>query len=228
MDPLIEQSYYYNERASEYDECFERIGRYDRGDENNRRWLDAVQAVRAEIDAFRPTGNVLELAPGTGNWTWQLSKHADRVVAVDFSESMLHVCRQKVKSRNVEYLQADIFSFQPSEQFDTIFFGLWISHVPKEKAADFWAMVASALKSGGRVLFVDTLPNPIITAHDHEMPNGSTEIERRKLNDGRSFQIVKRYFTPTSIQMELELLGWKCSAKSIDDCFLFATAEPDT
>jgi demethylmenaquinone methyltransferase/2-methoxy-6-polyprenyl-1,4-benzoquinol methylase len=35
------------------------------------------------LDAFRPTGSVLELACGPGTWTTQLLRHATDVTAVD-------------------------------------------------------------------------------------------------------------------------------------------------
>ena len=69
-DGLLEgQLAYYRARAGEYDEWFLRTGRYDRGPEWNRRWFSELEQVRRELDGFGPTGEVLELACGTGLWT---------------------------------------------------------------------------------------------------------------------------------------------------------------
>jgi len=69
---IEEQIEYYRARSGEYDEWFLRQGRYDRGPALNEAWFREVRAVRAALDTFRPTGNLLELACGTGLWTEQL------------------------------------------------------------------------------------------------------------------------------------------------------------
>src|ERR1700683_2123365 len=43
------------------------------------------------LEAFRPTGSVLELACGPGVWTGQLLRHASDVTAVDGSPEILAV-----------------------------------------------------------------------------------------------------------------------------------------
>ena len=43
----------------------------------------------------------------------------------------------------------------PDRRYDAVFFGFWISHVPEEKFASFWSLVAEALEPGGRVFFFD-------------------------------------------------------------------------
>ena len=48
QDNLQEQVDYYRARASEYDEWFYRIGRYDRGSEINQRWFNEV-GLKSEI-----------------------------------------------------------------------------------------------------------------------------------------------------------------------------------
>lgn len=46
---LQEQVDYYRARASEYDEWFYRIGRYDRGREINQRWFNEVAVVKSAL-----------------------------------------------------------------------------------------------------------------------------------------------------------------------------------
>jgi 8-hydroxy-5-deazaflavin:NADPH oxidoreductase len=49
------------------------------------------------------------------------------------------------------------FNWTPTQEFDMVFFGFWLSHVPMAQFADFWQMVKVALKPNGRVFFVDSL-----------------------------------------------------------------------
>jgi hypothetical protein len=66
---LEEQLRYYRERAAEYDEWWERRGRYDHGQAANDRWRAEIAEVRRVFDALPLDGEVVELAAGTGYWT---------------------------------------------------------------------------------------------------------------------------------------------------------------
>lgn len=66
-DVLHEQIQYYRARATEYDDWFLRLGRYDRGEDATRRWCEQVEDVRLALMGLPLDGkNVLELASGTG------------------------------------------------------------------------------------------------------------------------------------------------------------------
>ncbi len=53
------------------------------------------------LEAFRPTGSVLELACGPGVWTGQLLRHATDVTAVDASPEMLAIAAARVGDERV-------------------------------------------------------------------------------------------------------------------------------
>ena len=74
-DALLEQQVqYYRARAPEYDDWFERRGRYDPGAEHTTRWNAEVGAVRNALHSSPLRGSVLELACGTGWWTAELAR----------------------------------------------------------------------------------------------------------------------------------------------------------
>jgi 2-polyprenyl-3-methyl-5-hydroxy-6-metoxy-1,4-benzoquinol methylase len=219
---LIQQQIdYYKARASEYDEWFLRQGRYDRGTELNQQWFQEVDQVREALNQFQPVGNVLELACGTGLWTQQLSSHARHITAIDAAEEALELNRARVHSSKVKYLQADIFSWQPTERYDMIFFSFWLSHVPSPYFNQFWQMLSRGLESNGRLFFVDSKYEPTSTARDHQLGDSRDSIVTRRLNDGREYQIVKIFYQREQLEKRLSQMGWDIKVQETPNYFLF-------
>jgi SAM-dependent methyltransferase len=195
---LTEQVRYYQARAAEYDEWFERRGRYDHGPEQNARWAAEAEQVFAALAGLDLTGDVLELAPGTGIWTERLAATARSITAVDAAQEMLALNRARLgaAASRVHYVQADLFAWQPDRAYDAVCFSFWISHVPLDRLPAFLATVARALRPGGAVLFVDGQRESSSTAPDHSLPADGVQTMTRRLNDGREFQIVKNFYDP--------------------------------
>jgi trans-aconitate methyltransferase len=97
---------------------------------------------------------VLELACGTGHWTPLLAARARSVTAVDAAPEMLAVARQRARGLPVQFIQADVFGWQPPRRYDTVFFACWLTHVPPARFAAFWSMVGMALAPGGQGLLL--------------------------------------------------------------------------
>ena len=198
---LDEQKRYYAARAGEYDDWWFRRGRYALAPDEQARWdADAAEA-EAALAAFAPQGSVLELAAGTGLWTRHLARTAERLVAVDANDETLAINRGRVEGE-VEYVRADLFSWQPEERFDVCFFSFWLSHVPEELFDAFWRLVRSALRPGGRVFLVDS-------AGGERGRSAGSEHERRQLSDGREYRIVKRYWSPETLAARVRPLGFE-------------------
>jgi demethylmenaquinone methyltransferase/2-methoxy-6-polyprenyl-1,4-benzoquinol methylase len=227
LDGLLQgQIEYYRARAAEYDEWLDRKGRYDHGPEENAKWFAEFEIVSRALDRFAPRGRVLEFAGGTGYWTERLARHADSVTVVDASTEMLALNRARVDASNVRRVIADIFNFEPDGTYDVVFFGFWLSHVPTERFAPFWNMVRSCLGPGGRVFFVDSRPNPVSTAVDQQLPGAESTVMLRRLNDGREYEIVKVFYSPTDITARLAELGWDIEAHTTDNHCLYAFGKP--
>ncbi|MGI8644044.1 MAG: class I SAM-dependent methyltransferase [Thermomicrobiales bacterium] len=194
---LVAQRDYYRARAPEYDEWFLRQGRYDQGQALNRRWSDDVAVVQAALTSSGIAGNVLEMATGTGWWTERLATMAEHVTALDASPEALAIARQRLHTAGLEdrvsFLQADLFGWQPERTYDAIFFGFWITHVPDERLDAFLTTVSAALRPAGTVFWVDSRREQTGTAPDQPLPDAEDEIMTRRLNDGRTFQIIKRF-----------------------------------
>jgi demethylmenaquinone methyltransferase/2-methoxy-6-polyprenyl-1,4-benzoquinol methylase len=223
---INQQVAYYRARAPEYDEWFLRQGRYDRGPEHRSQWAAELLRVERALRSAEPCGDVLELACGTGLWTQHLAALHRRVVAIDASPETIALNRARCGADNVEYVVADVFSWvPPASAFDAVFFGFWLSHVPPGRFEAFWATVRSALKPEGRVFFVDSLLDQSSTARDHDRLDG-TGIVRRRLNDGRVYDIVKVFYEPERLERRLLESGWDGWVRSSGQFFLFGSVRP--
>lgn len=188
---LAEQADYYRAVAHEY--------------EDHALPFSGADELAAAIEAFRPAGRVLELACGPGTWTPLLLRHASEVTAVDASAEMIAIASARVGTGRVRFVSADLFDWRPDQHYDVVFFGFWLSHVPPERFAAFWSMVADCLAPGGRVLFVD---DGYRSADELIEGEESVAIER-KLTDGTAYRIVKVPHRPEDLQARLAELGWR-------------------
>jgi SAM-dependent methyltransferase len=223
---LDEQIAYYRARAPEYEEWFLRLGRYDRGEEHRRAWQEEVARVEAALRDAQPRGRVLELACGTGLWTRRLAEHAELVTAVDASPEVIRMNRERLAGGRVRYVEADLFAWAPSETYDFVFFGFWLSHVPPARFEAFWSMVRAALAPGGSVFFVDNANDPQIAARDHRLPGPDDFVMDRRLNDGRHFRVVKVFYEPPELEARLRALGWRGRVQSTGEFFVHGCVEP--
>jgi ubiquinone/menaquinone biosynthesis C-methylase UbiE len=218
---LREQVAYYQNRAHEYDEWFFRQGRYDRGPELNQQWFREVEEVRRQLSEFKPEGHVLELACGTGIWTEQLLRQATHITAVDAASEMLAIHRARIQSSAIQYVQADIFEWSPTERYDIVFFGFWLSHIPPKRFEAFWSLVGIAMKPHGRVFFIDSQYEPMSTTKDHHLEDEQATTVTRRLNNGREFSIVKVFYKPDHLQEQLRNLGWNLTIEETGHYFIY-------
>ncbi len=218
---LSEQIAYYQARAGEYDQWFLRQGRYDRGSDLNERWFAETGALGRALDSFRPQGDVLELACGTGIWTVELLKYAGHITAVDAAGEVLEINRRRTQSPLVDYLQADLFNWQPDKKYDVVFFSFWLSHVTPDRFEAFWEIVDRALKPGGRVFFMDSQYDSTSTAKDHRLNEKEAASVLRRLNDGREYRIVKVFYDAEDLSKRLREAGWDCTLETTGSYFFY-------
>lgn len=86
-DILDKQIEYYRARASEYDQWF-------------------LKEVATELSKFRPQGEALELAGGTGWWTQQLAEYAVTMTAIDASPEVIFINQKRLEKykNKISYL----------------------------------------------------------------------------------------------------------------------------
>jgi len=161
--------------------------------------------LTAALDAFQPTGDVLELACGPGAWTERLLRYATSVTAVDAAPEMLARAKARLGGDRVRFVLADLFEWTPDRRYDVVFFGFWISHVPLDRFDAFWSFVADCLRPAGRVFFIDDA----YRTPDELIEGESSSTIRRHLNDGTAYRAVKVPHSHVDLEDRLRRLGWQ-------------------
>lgn len=130
-------------------------GQYDTNI-NKTRDLEAI-ALRTTLVEIS-FNDCLEIGCGTGkNTVWLVTK-AEHITAVDLSEKMLAKAKQKIKTDNIEFVQADITSDWTfiQKQYDLVTFSLVLEHI--ENLAHVFKKVAQTLSVGGHVYIGELHP----------------------------------------------------------------------
>ncbi len=226
-DLLDEQRAYYRARAPEYDEWWQRRGRYDRGADETIEWDRQVAIVDEALATFDARGDVLELAGGTGWWTERLASTADTLTVVDASPEALAINRERTSPKHVTYQVADLFAWTPERSYDVVFFSFWLSHVPRPRFGSFWSLVRSCLAPGGRAFLIDNRndPTPQPWKPDPYVMRYAEDLHRRRLSDGSEYRVVKVMYEPDELAELIEAEGWRSSIDATR-WFLFGWAEP--
>lgn len=147
---------YWSERAKTFDRAF---GHGISSDHEFRAWQEPIRI------ALGPTPlNVLELACGTGEITKLIHDLGHDVTALDFSEAMLAVARNKhAGKQRLRFLLADAENtMEPDQSYDAIVCRhlVWTLLDPKETFRE-WLRI---LKPGGKLIVYDgdwAKPTPV-------------------------------------------------------------------
>jgi ribosomal protein S18 acetylase RimI-like enzyme/SAM-dependent methyltransferase len=222
---LRDQMTYYDDRAAVYEDLWFRRGVHDVGPEENARWFEETALVEAMVADLDASGDVLDLAAGSGLWTRLLAPRARRLVAVDASPRMLKRNRERYGEPHVEYALADIFSWDTDDRFDLIVMGFFISHVPPGRVGELWARLRAWLRPGGCVWLVDERWRPGFPTAGRRSLGGPSHAHRRRLG-GRHYTIVKLFYTPEEIAAMLHALGWDADIHGTGERFYAGTARP--
>lgn len=142
MNPDPNDRAYWDRLANKYDRSMRILG---------RPLPRMLELVAAELEG---AGDVLEVAAGTGLVTVVAARTARRVVATDYSSSMLDVLRDRLEAEriaNVEIAQADVEALEYAESsFDAVVAANVLHLVPDLDAA--LREMARVLRPGGTLI----------------------------------------------------------------------------
>ncbi len=221
---------YYEQRAEEYDEWYNRVGRYN-DPRTNAAWHAQVAELGREAARFGgmlnryPGMQALDLCCGTGKWTPFFARSlsdSGRVVAYDYSPAMLGQTQARLEEEDPALLEKILFTrgdayLLPfaSQTFDMVFFGFWLSHVPHKRVTPFFNEIKRVLKPGGIVLIFDSAMRSGVPRE---------EIAHRSLNDGSVHDVLKINYTPPELKNLLGQVFPVSDARQTYDFFLIGQA----
>jgi ubiquinone/menaquinone biosynthesis C-methylase UbiE len=99
---------------------------------------------------------LLEIGCGTGKNTQWLKDHCDQLMAVDFSEEMMQIAKEKINVANVQYLQADITKPWNFGKKDLITCSLVLEHI--KDISFVFKQAANTLIPGGQFYICELHP----------------------------------------------------------------------
>jgi ubiquinone/menaquinone biosynthesis C-methylase UbiE len=157
---------------------------------------------------------------------------ANHITVLDSSQEMLDLNRQRLHSDKITYILADLFYWQPVMTYDAAFMGFWLSHIPPALLYEFIGTLAGALKPGGKVFFVDSLLEPTSSARGHTgdlmlreqasgLPRSEQVTLRRRLKDGREFDIIKVFYEPHDLIERFGAHNMPVTVRKTDSFFLY-------
>jgi 2-polyprenyl-3-methyl-5-hydroxy-6-metoxy-1,4-benzoquinol methylase/ribosomal protein S18 acetylase RimI-like enzyme len=222
---LRSQIAYYEDRAPTYEDWWYRRGTHDRGPWVNDRWFAETAIAEADLRSIDATGDVLEVACGSGIWTRILAPRARRLVALDASEQMIRRNRLTVADPTVDYRLEDVFAWDTDERFDVIVSGFFVSHIPPSRFEGFFTKLARWLRPGGLLWLVDDA-NPWSTPSADAASLAQTHHAHRRLVGENEYTIVKLFYPPEVLADRLERIGWDADLRSTGEHFLVGTARP--
>ncbi len=135
----------YNAWASQYDT-----------NKNRTRDLEAI--ALQQMLGNQPFNSILEIGCGTGKNTAWLSSSCRQLTAVDFSDEMLSVAKEKVQAKNTKFISADItneWNFC-SEKYDLITFSLVLEHI--DDLEKIFRKISTVIKPEGLVYIGELHP----------------------------------------------------------------------
>ena len=135
----------------------------------------------------------MDLACGTAYWLPHYAPNCSSITLFDQSDRMLAEGRAKADRLGFldrcVFLRGDFFE-QEFEQnvYDTVLVGFFLSHLTETQERLLFDALRTMLDPAGRFLILDSAWSP-----ERARWNAKVERQPRRLNDGTSFDIYKRY-----------------------------------
>lgn len=193
MDSSLRSSmlHYYDERAPDYEEAYV-LGTGTSSIPNPDVFRTEASLLGGIVERFAH-GRLIDLACGMAYWLPRYVTQCSTVTLFDQSEQMLNEARKKTAALGSEgrslFVRGDFFQSDFSgSTYDCALAGFFLSHLTESEEARLFGTVRQLLNQSGRFMILDSAWSP-----ERAQFNSKVERQERKLNDGTSFEIYKRY-----------------------------------
>lgn len=190
---------YYAARAAEYDDWYTRRGAHSQGAIADVAFQTELDQATLWLDGLPISGEIVELAAGTGWWSPLLAQKGE-LWLYDAVEEPLERARERLLAHGLRaHIHVRDAWQEPDRQVDALFTGFWLSHVPRSRLDEFLGIARRWLKPGGTFAFIDEAQGEGHTP---------TDLQPRRTADGREWLIPKVYHTPAELESALRSEGF--------------------
>ncbi len=174
---------YYRERAPIYDKVYSYPER-----QKDLRYLEAhIPAQLINLD-------VLEIAAGTGYWTQHIANTAKSILAIDSTAGALKQIHSRPLKIPVQTKELDAYALASLDgEFNAVFAGLWLSHVPKNKLKCFIDSIYQLVGNGARVIFLDNSHAQCSRLPISYTDEDGNTYQDRALDNGQTYRVLKNF-----------------------------------
>jgi len=188
---------YYAARAAYYDAVYERPER-----------AADIAFLREHLPSRLAGRDLLEVACGTGYWSQHLVTRTRRLVLTDAVAEPLAIAATRPGVTREQCHAADAYALPASlGAFDGLFAGLWFSHVPRARRAEFFASIHARLVPGARVLLIDNNEAQRRDFPDEELDAAGDTYQLRVLRDGSTHRVLKNFPSQDELRAEVRAVG---------------------
>jgi demethylmenaquinone methyltransferase/2-methoxy-6-polyprenyl-1,4-benzoquinol methylase len=188
-DPLLAD--YYARRAQGYERLYEKPER------------QADLAILKKLCAQSLARHrVLEIACGTGNWTYATAQTAASIVATDINAEMLQIAGAKKYPCPVRFQHADAFDL-PRVAPGVFTAGLamaWWSHLRRAEIKTFLDGFHGLFRPGALLVFMDNRFVPGSSTPISRTDEAGNTYQARQLEDGTQHEVLKNFPSESDIQ----------------------------
>ena len=202
---------YYSRRAPEYERMWYR--------DDPLRQEEQSAIIAAMSEAF-PKRHVLEVACGTAYWTQFVAPMVENILALDASEEMLALAREKkLDPGRVQFVRGDAYALETLPgSFNAALANFWFSHVPRARHGEFLDGLHEKLERGASVFMADNVYVRGVGGELVDRAGFEDTFKLRTLADGSTHEVLKNYFG--SGQLETIFAPRSCNLKiHIGQCF---------
>jgi ubiquinone/menaquinone biosynthesis C-methylase UbiE len=193
VDPELRRQMlaYYDQRAPHYEEAYT-LGTGTASIQNPEVFKAEARVLSGIVRRFA-RGRIMDLACGTAFWLPEYAPNCSHITLLDQSDSMLMEARGKVNRLGLVdrcvFVRGDLFDHAfEQDACDTALVGFLLSHLTEAQEPVLFDALRMMLGASGRFLVLDSAWSPERAAVNHKV-----ELQPRRLNDGTTFEIYKRY-----------------------------------